>query len=472
MYVVRRVDGSLTKDYTEILEEQSNFYQKLYTSDPLVEFKLKNTTGITLNESQKIKLDKEIQEGEIFDAIMTLKPNKTPGCDRLSLAFYRKFYLILKQPLLNLYRKAIQCGCLNATAHRGLINLIPKKARDDLVLKNWRPIVLLCYDYKILSKIIANHMDLVTSDLIGSQQVGFMKNRSIHFNIKKTMEIVSYLNKKGSPGVIAIIDFEKCFDRIEHVAIRGALKYFNFGEEFINMVFLLFTNIELCTQNNGCLSKTFYKQCGINQGCNGSPGIYLYTSEVMAHILKEKLQGLSIHGIRNVLSQFADDTSIFLTFEHLEINTFCQTMRHVEANTGLKISYEKTSLYRVGSLVGSNAQMYTSKQLNWTDVNISTLGIEISTDGTIVSHNFDVIIEKMRSVMDNWYNRSLSLMGKIMIINTLMGSLFVYKMIALLNMSQNQVKTMNKLILEFLWKGKNAKISRYLLSRSKIDGGL
>ena len=302
MYVIHKRDGTLTKDYSEILDKQWWFYGRLYKSDQLISFQIENQSEVCLNERQKLELDQPIQEGEIFDAIMALKLNKMPGCDGLTLASYCKFYKLLKELLINVYKKATVDHKLNLTALLGAINLIPKKAKDDTLVKNWRPITLLNYDYKIISKLIANRLESVIASLIGSQQTGFLKNRSIHQNILKTMEIISYLNRKNKPGIIAIIDFEKCFDRIEHKAIRGALKYFNFGDYFIDLVFLLFTNMRLFNTNNGFSSKFLNKKRGINQGCNASPGIYLLCSEVMAHLLKNRLKGISYNEIHNILS--------------------------------------------------------------------------------------------------------------------------------------------------------------------------
>ena len=71
-----------------------------------------------------------------------------------------------------------------------------------------------------------------------------------------------------------MIDFEKCFDRIDYDAIRGVLKYFGFGECFVKMIFLLFTEIEVCTLSNGYASKVLTKGRGCNQGCPCSPMVY------------------------------------------------------------------------------------------------------------------------------------------------------------------------------------------------------
>jgi hypothetical protein len=41
---------------------------------------------------------------------------------------------------------------LSVTQKEGLITLIPKKDKDTLLIKNWRPITLLNQDYKLATK--------------------------------------------------------------------------------------------------------------------------------------------------------------------------------------------------------------------------------------------------------------------------------------------------------------------------------
>ena len=45
--------------------------------------------------------------------------------------------------------------------------------------------------------------------------------------------------------------------------------------------------------------------------------------------------------MREILAQFADDTNAFLTFDPVTVEAFCQSLTHIEANLGLKVSYEK-----------------------------------------------------------------------------------------------------------------------------------
>ena len=317
MYSVRRQDGTLTKDYQEILNIQKDFYEKLYTADDQIEFAVLNKNNVRLNELQKQQLDTPLMQDEIFDALMTLKTGKTPGCDGLTLEFYCKFYGKIKSILFNVYIDCIENGKLNPSARKGMICLIPKKRKDGTYVKNWQPLTLLNYDYKILAKVISNRLESVVQELIGPQQCGFIKNRSIFQNILRTKEVIAYTKKANIPGLIITIDFEKCFDRVEYVAVWGALQYFNFGKYLIDLVLLLYQEFYIFTCNNGHQSQLFRKNRGSNQGCPASPGIFLYISEVMSHLIAEnsKIGGIAVPALHDLLSQFADDTNAFLKYE-------------------------------------------------------------------------------------------------------------------------------------------------------------
>ena len=91
----------------------------------------------------------------------------------------------------------------------------------------------------------------------------------------------------------------------------------------------------------------------------------------------KNIRGITVHGVENVLGQFADDTSAYLEYSNLCVNSFLETMSRVEAQIGLKISYDKTTIYRIGSIKESNARLYTTKELKWSDGPIETLGVKI-----------------------------------------------------------------------------------------------
>ena len=178
--------------------------------------------------------------------------------------------------LLKAFDHYKQAGKMSISLRRGLLTLIPKKNKDPTEIKNLRPLMMLNNDYKILARIIAVRLESVVDNLIGSQQTGFVKGRCIEENIMTTMEIIAHANRTQKEYIIMTVDFSKCFDRVSHHAIRKVLNFFNFGENLIKYIMLLYTDFELCTQNNGVTSKFLHKERGINQGCNASPLIYIF----------------------------------------------------------------------------------------------------------------------------------------------------------------------------------------------------
>ena len=82
--------------------------------------------------------------------------------------------------------------------------------------------------------------------------------------------------------------------------------------------------------------------------------------------------------------QFADDTSLFSLFDQETIDKAIHTLSKFERNSGLKLIYEKSSVYRIGSFHNSNAQIYIAKELVWTNDPIKMLGIEICGDREVM----------------------------------------------------------------------------------------
>ena len=62
--------------------------------------------------------------------------------------------------------------------------------------------------------------------------------------------------------------------------------------------------------------------------------------------------------------------------------------------------------------------------------------------------------------------------GKILIVNALMGSLFVYKMNCMLDLTHDTIKSIEGILRDFIWSGKRAKIALETLKKDRRDGGL
>ena len=161
----------------------------------------------------------------------------------------------------------------------------------------------------------------------------------------------------------------------------------------------------------------------------------------------------------NLLSQFADDMDMSLEADQINLETVFAKFDLLHRLTGLTTNYDKTKNYQIGSLKNSESKLITQKTVSWTNEPINVLGVWIDHENNIVQKlNYEPVLVKMKQILNNWHHRNLSLVGKINIVDTLVGSLFVYKMMVLENLDPLFIQKVNEEIQRFIWNGNKAKI--------------
>ena len=129
--------------------------------------------------------------------------DKSPGSDRIPIEFYIIFYELLENDLLQLYDNILFTEKeITNTMHRAIITLIPKKG-DINKLKYWRPISLLCLDYKILTKILANRLKTLFSQIISEEQTCSIPKGTIFNNLFLITDSIK-LNKEKKYKILHI----------------------------------------------------------------------------------------------------------------------------------------------------------------------------------------------------------------------------------------------------------------------------
>ena len=166
----------------KILIEMENFYKTLYsskTSDDSFDASASafaNCNNIKRLDGEQITCEGLISEEECLSALKKFVKNKTPGSDGLTAEFYLCFWESLTIPLKECLNDAYHHGEMSISQKRGVISMLPKKNKDTLLLKNWRPITLLNIDYKIATKCIAKRLEKVLTELINRDQTGYVTN--------------------------------------------------------------------------------------------------------------------------------------------------------------------------------------------------------------------------------------------------------------------------------------------------------
>ena len=457
----------------QILAKQQHFYEDLYKADRDVVFTLTNNYGIVVPNDIRQEQDLQLTITQLEEAIKTMKNNKTPGEDGIPVDFYKVFWPKMKQVFYDMVLEVYEEKSLHPSARKGILNLIPKPNKDSRYIKNLRPITLLNTDYKIIEKAIANKMIPALEHVIHHDQRGFMKDRRISVNIRKMLDILHQAEKDDLEAIVLSLDFVKCFDKCSFSILHGSLNFFQFGKIVKDWTKILYDNFTVRVQNNGYFSSSLEIEKGVHQGGCCSSVYFLVIAEILALSLRnnQDIEGITIKEIRNLLNQFADDMDIFSKATDKSLRSIYKELENFRSQSGFTVSYDKTTMYRIGSLRHSNVEMYSMDQYAWSNSDITVLGVTV-THEDILSKNYGSIVLKARKILNAWFNRNLSLLGKVQVVNTLIGSLFVYKMMVLPTIPISIVKSINNMIREFLWNNKKAKIAYNILQNTKQEGGL
>ncbi len=205
---------------TKINECFQKFYKTLYASeldnDTLTSSKFLDGLQMPQLTDERAKLlEGPVTVTEIDNAISSLQSGKSPGADGFCVQFYKKMKSKINKLLQRVFNKSFEEGELPKSMYLAHIIVIPKKGKDPEQCASYRPISLLGVDVKILSKIVANRLERVVTDIVNVDQTGFIKGRTSSNNTRWLINIIHYLNFHQTPSAIVTMDAEKAFDRIE-----------------------------------------------------------------------------------------------------------------------------------------------------------------------------------------------------------------------------------------------------------------
>ena len=350
--------GISYKDPKQILEHGAKFYDKLYHSDPSkidtnIQAELIANISTQIPTPAKEACERDLSMGDLTEALKRMPDGKSPGQDGFSAEFYKKFQTKLLPILTKVAWECQERQKMSDTQRNAILTLLYKNKGEKTDLNNWRPISLLCVDYKIITKALSHKIQGALADIINASQTAGIKNRSINNNLWLLRDMIQHDNENKNATVMISLDQYKAFDMVNHSLMFKVLEKFGFGPKFVGWIKTLYTDCTSTIQNNGFYSRTIQLERGVRQGCSLSCYLYVLVAELMAiairkdnQIIGYKLPYPSMHEIK--ISQYADDKLIFLQITH---------------DGYLAKSSNKTNLERVYSIL-KKFQLATGAVLN------------------------------------------------------------------------------------------------------------
>ena len=185
------------------------------------------------------------------------------------------------------------------------------------------------------------------SKLVHNDQTCAVQGRTIHDGILKLYNAIHYIKEHNMDALILSVDHKAAFDVVEWRFVFASLKAFNFGENFIGMIKLMYKQgkVNSSVLVNGYISEMFNVHCGIRQGCPLSGGLYCLTAEVWANFLRKTamIQGIPLLGENARLSKYADDTNLLLR-SFLDVRRSFEIFDLYRQATGSSLAVQKTQI--------------------------------------------------------------------------------------------------------------------------------
>ena len=153
--------------------------------------------------------------------------------------------------------------------------------------------------------------------IVSSPQLGFVPGRIITESSQLAKLVQAYFDQNDEDGLLVALDWEKAFDSISWDYLHDAVRALGFGPDIQKWYAILYNPYdpqERTIQANGKRSPPFHLNSGIPQGCPLSPLTFIFVSEALTRLIQTSphYKGIDIAGRQFRLSQFADDTLLFL----------------------------------------------------------------------------------------------------------------------------------------------------------------
>ncbi|XP_071688628.1 uncharacterized protein [Rutidosis leptorrhynchoides] len=363
---------------------------------------------------------------EIWNALNECACNKAPGPDDFNIRFFKKFWAIIRDDLVEVVNNFWSTGEFSKGCSSSFITLIPKKT-DPVSLNEYRPISLIGSFYKIIAKLLSIRIRKVIPDLVGFEQSAFILDGALIAN-----ESYEFLKNNRVKSIIFKVDFEKAFDSLKWGFLDDMMNFMGFGSKWRGWIKSCLKTASISVLVNGSPTKEFNLERGVRQGDPRSPFLFIIAAEGLYWLTKSAVSnnlfwGVEIGKDKNPLShlQYADDTIFFVKWSLDNTVNHMKLLKCFELCSGLKANYNKSNLFGIGvdkKDIENMANIISCKVGSFPFI---YLGLPIGARMNRLE-SWKPVIDKFEKRLADWKARSMSFGCRLTLVKSVLNSLPLY----------------------------------------------
>ncbi|CAL0306454.1 unnamed protein product [Lupinus luteus] len=459
--------------FTELFGSQNNTVPNSLISDVIPQL-------VTVEDN--LMLTSLPSTDEIKGAVFAMNGDGAPGPDGFGGGFFQEFWDIVGEDVCKSVNQFFSQSWLPPTLNSNSIILIPKVQGADKV-EYFRPIALANFQFKIITKVMADRLGLIAPKIISTQQRDFVKNRKIQDCICIASEAVNLLHHKSFGGNMAIkLDIKKAFDTLDWNFLLDTLQTFGFNQKFRNWIRIILQSAMLSISVNGQSVGFFSCSRGVRQGDPLSPLLFCIAEDVLSRgISKLASDGklspiLGPHGLKtptHVL--YADDILIFCKGNKRDLQCLKNLVVNYAQASGQQISSDKCKFYTANDSIRYKARISNLLGFSAGSLPFCYLGVPLFK-GRPKKLYLQPIADRILRKLASWKGSSLSIMGRVELVKSIIQSMLLYSF-HIYKWPKQLLRSLDSKIRNFIWSG-NTEISKMVtVSWSTVclqqkDGGL
>ena len=198
---------------------------------------------------------------------------------------------ILRERILELFNDVISTQALPADWRKSRLVVLFKKG-DPKLPSNYRPIAILPLLYKLFSRMLCARLEEKIISQQSVDQAAYRKGYSTDDHLLTLALLLERCSEWNAEVWLALVDFEKAFDTVEHTALWDALLELGGEAMYVDLLRVVYQD-QAATVSAGLESRVFSLGRGVKQGDPISPLLFLAVMEVIFRRLKARWNKLN-----------------------------------------------------------------------------------------------------------------------------------------------------------------------------------